>query len=89
MKTFKGTVNMNHFGSFYRIIVDYADRWIIGESTDGVVHFEVFVSNDKAKKFKALICVLTPGVEMENPTLFEKIVNFFTKKKGNSCEQCC
>lgn len=88
-KKFSGSVNHDHFGAFYGIMVAHASHWNIREE-GRIVYFVVDVLEDKADTFKSELCSIVPCVELDKePTLIQKIINFITKKKGNACEQCC
>lgn len=88
-KIFNGTVNRTHFGAFYGIMVTHASQWNIEEGTD-LIRFEVSVLDEKADSFRDQLCRLVPCVEFDKePTAWEMLINFFTKKKGNACDQCC
>lgn len=87
---FNGSVNINHFGHFYSLMVEHDADWELQDADNrGHVRFCIQVQDAKAADFKDKVCRLLPCVEFDKElSLFQKIKNYF-KLKGDTCEQCC
>lgn len=91
MRKFTGTVNLDHFGQFYSLVVKYDGIWLDSPETvqTGIVRFGLEVQDEDGAAFHDELCRLLPCVELDKePSLFQRIKNFLTKK-GDSCDQCC
>lgn len=86
---FTGKVNKSRFGEFYTCFVKYNGVWNqMPYDEDKHVHFDLKVQDQEADNFKDEMCRLIPCVEFNDPTLWQQIKNFLTKK-GGACDQCC
>jgi len=85
---FTGLWDKNRFGELYALQVRYGGEWISApyDNGAGMVHFTIRV-DENTEAFKAELCAMIDCPE-ENLSLWQRFVNFLTKK-GDVCDQCC